>query len=547
MSEGPRDAVRGLWPFVAAAALILGFGVAVAHFDLFSRFRHYVGSEAVPQTLARLGRSGKTLRLLDYKTSVGTRLEGYDDEILPQDMPSSTILGPDVVQSGVPILSLVVESRDLVDRDHGILVNYEKRGRSWERPGYVTLFENGGIRFATGAGVRVHGGRSRAMQHKSFQLRFRKLYGAGSAPLGLIDGESDAKINSLVIHNSLTGNETHTFHYVNPIAYEVAERIGCIVPAWTPVRFYLNGEYQGPYVLTERINKDFFAAHYGHDDFVIFDTRSSDLKRGSRKDIRELLSWSKPANVPEDMAEMAGKVDLASLTNWYLSIIYGGTTDPFQGYAARDKTREDSRWFWINWDMDHSFVDFYAQAAHPWEVDTFGGRGHILGNRDARAVIFRKLITKSPEYRKYFLSRLAETLNHDLSPEYMDGLIDRYRQTADDLGFERRYLLDTLAEFAEHRPAVLRRQAAQYLYAGPSYSLTVHGPAAVPLKVDGRSVGESYRGWYFGVTPARVELDGTASAQGFTWVVNGKPLGPTERALTLELKSDTTVEVAPRS
>jgi hypothetical protein len=539
--------VPGLWPLVVTAGLILCFGVGVTHFDLFSRFRHFVGSEAVPQTLARLGRSGKTLRLLDYKTSVGTRLEGYDDEIPPQDMPSSTVLGPEIVQTGAPILSLVVESKDLVDRDHGILVNYNKRGRSWERPAYVTLFKDGEIQFATGTGVRVHGGRSRAMERKSFQLRFRKLYGAGSAPLELIDGESADKINSLVIHNSLSENDAHTFHYVNPVAYEVAERIGCVVPAWTPVRFYLNGDYQGPYVLTERVNKDFFEAHYGHDDFVIFDTRSADLKRGSRKDISELLSWSDAANVPADMAEMGEKVDLASLTNWYISIIYGGTTDPFQGYAARDKTKEDSRWFWINWDMDHSFVDFYLQAEHPWKVDTFGGRGHILGGKDARAVIFRKLITKSPEYRKYFLSRLAETLNHDLNRQYMDGLIARYRQTADSLGFEQRYLLETLAEFAEHRPAVLRHQATHYLFAGPSHSLSVRGQAAVPLKVDGRSVGESYQGWYFGVTPARIELDAATDARRLTWVVNGKRLGSAEDALTLDLTSDTTVEVVPTS
>src|SRR5690606_6326342 len=229
------------------------------------------------------------------------------------------------------------DSRDLLDRDHGILVNYNKRGRSWERPAYATFFNNGEIAFATGAGIRVHGGKSRSMVRKSFQLRFRKLYGEGSAPLGLIDAQSVDEVNSLVIHSSLVEKESHTFHYVNPVAYEIAARIGCIVPSWTPVQFYLNGDYQGPYVLTERINKDFFEARFGHNDFVIFDTRSSDLKRGSRKDIRELLSWSNADNVSASMKEMNEKVDLASLTNWYISIMYEGTTDAFQGYAVRDK------------------------------------------------------------------------------------------------------------------------------------------------------------------------------------------------------------------
>src|SRR5690606_207726 len=176
-------------------------------------------------------------------------------------------------------------------------VNYNKRGRSWERPGYATFFKDAQIQLATGAGVRVHGGKSRSMTNKSFQLRFRGLYGEGKVPLGLIDGQSEYGIDSLVIHNSLSSNSSQTFRCVNPVAYEIAERIGCIVPRWTPVQFYLNGAYQGPYVLTERINKDFFEAHYGHDDFVIFDTRSSDLKRGSRGDVREFLSWLDPDNV----------------------------------------------------------------------------------------------------------------------------------------------------------------------------------------------------------------------------------------------------------
>ena len=543
MTEVTPVALRRLSPFLAAAALLVCFGLSVEYFGGFARFRHYVGTETAPQTLARLGRSGKSLVLLDYNTPAGTRLKGYEQTILPTDMPSTTIIDPEIVKTGLPIVSLVVDPEDLMDRDLGIYVNYNKRGRSWERPGYATFFRDAEIQFATGAGVRVHGGRSRAALNKSFQLRFRKIYGEGSAPLALIDDEMNDKVNSLVIHNSLSSVQRPHFHYVNPVAYEIAKRIGCIVPAWTPVQFYLNGDYQGAYVLTERINEDFFKTHYGHKDFVIFDTRASNLNRGSRKDIVELLSLSKPENVSASMAEMNEKVDLENLTNWHLSVLYGGTTDAFQGYAARDKTREDSRWFWVNWDMDHSFIDLYSQVEHPWEIDILG---RLIGrNTDARVVIFKKLITTSPGYREYFFSRFAETLNHDLNQQYMEGLIERYRETATSMGFERTYLLENLGDFARYRPAVLRNQVTQHLSAGPSHSLTVKSRPGVPLKIDGRSVGEAYEGWYFEMTTARLEFDDDADVQKFTWVVNGKPVASADRVLTLDLKSNTTVEIVP--
>ena len=46
------------------------------------------------------------------------------------------------------------------------------------------------------------------------------------------------------------------------------------------------------------------------------------------------------------------------------------------------------RWFWINWDMDHSFMDLYHFARHgsPWEVDMF------------------RVLRKSPEVRAEIVS-----------------------------------------------------------------------------------------------------------------------------------------------
>ena len=45
------------------------------------------------------------------------------------------------------------------------------------------------------------------------------------------------------------------WYFVNPLAYDIARRMGAIAPETKPVRFFVNGEYYGPFVLTERFDE----------------------------------------------------------------------------------------------------------------------------------------------------------------------------------------------------------------------------------------------------------------------------------------------------
>lgn len=190
-------------------------------------------------------------------------------------------------------------------------------------------------------------------------------YGAQSLSRNLIFGGANIPVRSLVIHNDLRtredGEASTDWHFVNPIAYEIAKRIGCITTATKPVQFYLNGVYQGPYVLTERVSTpNFLASRLGHDDFFLADTESDDgtstLKQGSDTELSELNDWSHSARTPLSMAGVDEKVNLRNLTDWFISILYSGTTDALQGMIARDRAGKDTRWFWINWDMDQSLI-----------------------------------------------------------------------------------------------------------------------------------------------------------------------------------------------
>ena len=71
----------------------------------------------------------------------------------------------------------------------------------------------------------------------------------------LFGGQSDP-ITRLVVHNDRRHDgRGRWWHLVNPLAYDIARQIGAVTPNTQPVRFFINGEFLGIYVLTEHIRR----------------------------------------------------------------------------------------------------------------------------------------------------------------------------------------------------------------------------------------------------------------------------------------------------
>lgn len=535
-------------PLFLIPILISCVGLVISYTDSFSVFRAFSDSQTIPSILAESGRTGKELRLLEYGHLANVRLESFATEIAPSDMPSSKNIEEIARQSLLPTLSIVINSDNLLNRDAGLLSNLMNRGRNWERPAYVSYFDAGQLRFASGAGLRIHGGKSRLMQIMSFRLYFREMYGMSKLSADYLFGDEASPIRSVVVHNDVRKNKDSNWHYVNPIAYELAREIGCITPSTQPVQFYLNSVYQGPYVLTEHISVDYLKAHFGHDNFTIAEMKidvkseSGPVEIGNRRLFEEFVNWSKSAPAPLQISDVAGRIDLANFTNWIISIVYAGVTDPFQGVALLDETDTNARWFWISWDMDHAFSDRYYQVDVPWKIDSFRGLAGVLVSKKLRSVILNRLRLESPEYRHYFVSRVTEVLNHILTPEKVAEKVAYYRQVAIDHGIVDSSYLDIIREFGEERPAVLRNQLNMYFEAGDSYRLSISNPMGVNINVDGYSIADDYIGWYFANTPARIEISDSDRQSVRAVSLNGDEIPMSEGIIELHLTADTDLE-----
>lgn len=459
----------------------------------------------------------------------------------PADLPSSVLAPADQVALGHPLLSIQIDDASLFDDETGLLANIQARGRDWERPASVSYYAGGQLQFAGGAGLRIHGGLTRTMSAtKSFRLYFRREYGGDRMWPGVLFGGAVDPIRRLVVHNDVREDRSgRAWHFINPLAYDITRRVGALAPSTQPVTLFLNGEWQGVYVLTEHVRDnmipELLVPRFGHADFA-----------ANNQSYRDLSAWVNRLDEIR-MDRVAERVDVENLTRWFLAVLFCGTEDAFQGAQLLDRSDPEGRWFWINWDMDHSFMDYNLRAAVPWEHDTFETTLERLGepaqgwrDSEVRSRLLTTLLAEDAAYREYFKEVFVDALNHRVTSEYLRERFAHYATLGRQLGLGDAELgyLALLEEYLERRPAIVREQAEVYLNTEPSRRVTVRGLGAGRGQVDGYAVGATFTGYYF---PGMMVTLSANPDEGFQhWWVDGSAVNAVE--LRWEVNEDLDIE-----
>ncbi len=451
----------------------------------------------------------------------------WPSDTVPRISAAVSALPPGEIASRHPVLSLVMDAADLQDPERGILANVLEHGRDWERPGTVAYFDDGQLRFATGVGVRVHGGGSRkSSPRQGFRLYFRREYGARQLPPDVLFSTDAQPVRHLVIHNDVRDGR----HFANPLAYDIAREVGAITAETSPVRFFLNGEFYGVFVLTERFDEQYFQAHWGHDRIDWTD-----------EEMQSFWEWS-VQHRPMTMADVAKKADVEGLARWFLATAFMATRDAYQGPGQYlDSSRTPPRWFWVNWDMDGSFrsfdLDSYADLLN--RVDELQrGRSHT----EPRSNLLTTLFAEDDAFRTFYKRLFVAVMNHHLTPEFLERRLDYYRRAGQQLGVTDTKYLREYATFLERRPAFFRKLTESWLNTGPSQPLALGLPAGESITIDGEAARDGFEGLYF----PDLEIALQASGENFEhWEVDGESKG-TDRTLRLRVERPRFVEAVYR-
>ncbi len=455
---------------------------------------------------------------------------------------------PEWLDRGLPVLSLLVQEEDYQE----LIRRPNARGRATEKPGFVAYLEDGQLVFASGVGIRLHGGATRRYSMlRKFRLHFRDLYGADRFEPPIFSGLQGQPIRQLVIDNNNDGLDARgrRWHFVDPLSFDIARAIGAAAPETQPALFFLNGRLKGVYILTEYLGLDYLKARYGHDRFVLVRTkrnqreRRSMVKAGDPARHAEFLAWlEEPTTMTWSRA--AERVDLDNLSRWFLTVLFCATGDVFNGPMLLDETDPKARWFWILWDLEIGFGQPYFPRRGGWQRDTipYNFRERL---RDPRSVLLRRLFADSSEFRRFFARLFSEAMNHRVTEQFLAERLRHYRELGRRSALRDTEFFDEIEEFLAHRKAALRQQMQQHLGAGPSYRVQVESPPDLNLNVDGHAKGSSYRGWYFAGQSLEVRLTSSGRDLAAAWTINGVPQAETRPLLRMTVDRDLTLRGLP--
>ena len=499
------------------------------------------------------------------------------------------------VQASLPMMSLVVDPKDLWDPEQGLYVHATQRGDAWERPVDVTYVDaDRRLGFHVPGGVRIHGGISRLYAKKSLRLYFRSEYGLNRLeyPLfGEVEGSTGVhSFKRLVLHGG--GQDSHTGSYVhwtllrNALMDHLALGMNGYATRSRPVLLFINGQPWGIYNIRERIDRHFMSDHYGITPVDVLDRSVEGIDAsvdsldasvdsldtsvdfldtpdgypgvaliGDRESWDSLLSHVRASDWTDETsyAYVQRQVDLDNMIDYYLLQIYAANTDwPNKNVYQFRSLAPEGRWRWMSWDTDRGFGAYPFFSPGDVEAD-FIERVLGPGPDESKAPLLRELMDH-PAFVNRFLVRSAHRLNTTLAPESVIALVDELAAELEpDIAYETtRWIsqaqwkasVQDLYDFCTQRPEYLRQHVVEWFGLEGTASLVLNRAidGSGTVAVNYMPVPElPWQGLYWQGIPLRVTA---VPAPGYRFAGWNPPALSQRPEITVTLH--TTVTLTPR-
>ena len=250
-----------------------------------------------------------------------------------------------------PSVSIVIPNSDFFEGS-GIYANPTQYGEQWERAASIELIDpNTGGNFGVDAGLRIHGGpygRSGNIKN-ALRVIFRGRYGLSKLEYPLFPDTDVKTFNGFVLRSiwnySWTGHcgmsgYPNADYLRDAFARHTIRDMGHLTPHGRGVQVYVNGLYWGMYIMTERVDEHFAAAHLedDKDNLYVLEAPSG----GGAESLMQIVSGGEQARQAWDNLFAAANtnlstsqayediqklVDIQSMIDYMLMIYYVGSRD----------------------------------------------------------------------------------------------------------------------------------------------------------------------------------------------------------------------------
>ena len=306
------------------------------------------------------------------------RFRLFADGKLPSNVTSRSYIYDDRGYTG-PILSVVTDPDFLYSSEIGVMTT-GPNGRpgngqdancnwnmDWERPVNFSYMPNGeGLSytldktFNQDANLEMCGGWSRAWSPHSFKLKGSKELG-GSKTLDFPFFEAKPYIRNRTLQIRNGGNDT-SCRIKDGALQTIVHTSGLFVDGQSmrPVHEFINGQYIGVLNMREPNNKHFVFANYGWDDDIIdmFEMSPDSgyvQKCGTDEQFEALVNLSYDAADDAVYDEICRRLEIDEYINYMAVEFYLGSNDWPQNNVKGFRHREDGRFHFVLFDLDHAF------------------------------------------------------------------------------------------------------------------------------------------------------------------------------------------------
>jgi len=342
----------------------------------------------------------------------------------PSPAPSAPLdPGVRAALQALPSVCIVMEPNDFFDPVTGINANPARRGIEWERPASIEWIDPADpLSFQVNAGLRIQGGASRNSRSPKHSLRilFKSEYGPSTLTAPLLKDTDVTEFDSLVLrntfHDSWTGGPGTAQYMRDQFSRDTMRDMGRLTPYGRPVHVYINGRYWGLFILVERPDDGFAAAHLGGSK-----GRYDALKARSVSDpdpspievvAGDLQAWNTLfALADASLEDQAGYdlvrqyLDMPAFIDYMLMIFYIGSTDGPAGFGGPPRNfwavrpREPGGGFvFLPWDLEFSLNNINENLMS-------------VAGTDNPHYLFQRLVV-NPEFRMLLADQAHRQLCH---------------------------------------------------------------------------------------------------------------------------------------
>lgn len=429
----------------------------------------------------------------------------------------------------MPVISITSHRDNFFDNEIGIYVpgnnlNYNQRGREWERPAWIEFFEDdGSLAFSQGIGVRIHGGTSRSRPRKSLRLYARSDYGTSWINHQIFPDKPIGQFKRLLLRNS--GNDWDGAIFRDSFMQSLIRGLEVDMQHSRPAIVFINGEYWGVHNIRDRLDERYLETHYsldsGNQESFTIAENNSVFDSGNPEGLTHYNQMRSFLNNPgvannANFEELRNRMDVENFTDYFLAQVYFRNTDwpgnNKQYWRGTNSTLPegepgaDGRWRWMMFDtdfgfgLDFNYVEGYQEGpAHNTLAFALQDNGPGWPNPPWATFIPRQLL-QNQQYRRQFINRAADLLNTVFSPEYvqtrLDSLeamylpeiqehINRWRRPVSEETWQQH--IQVMRDFAAERPDFLRQHIRQQfnLSSAPAQiTLDVSDPAHGYIRIN---------------------------------------------------------------